>query len=334
MERGERACSGCVVAGGGKRQRIEASAADRAVADVAPDKGAKELEPGGLSRSVVAVVNGRILGNEPASRGLEAGPDIGRRMKSEVSNLDEAVREDVLDEAAEEANGRKSDRLSVLGAEGDTTVSDLEEAAIGDADAVGVAAQVAKDLLGPGEGRLGVDDPTELGQALHQEIESVGDTKVIEALKGAIFVEAAQGGHHLAAKERPHDVDGKEKARVGAHPAGAVVGEPSGGDDAVNVWVEAEIAGPGVKDRGDSERGAEARAAELKERATGSGKKGIEEHFATVERQRAELARQGEDDMKVLDRKRARLARCKPALRRQRLALGTVAVAARVIRRM
>jgi len=42
---------------------------------------------------------------------------------------------------------------------GDAIVGDLDEPMVGDSDAVRIAAQVAQDLLGPGEGLLAVDHP-------------------------------------------------------------------------------------------------------------------------------------------------------------------------------
>jgi len=39
-------------------------------------------------------------------------------------------------------------------------------ATVGDGDAVGVAAEIAEHLFGPGERRLGVDDPLDPGQGV------------------------------------------------------------------------------------------------------------------------------------------------------------------------
>ena len=49
--------------------------------------------------------------------------------------------------------------LVVLDGEGDLASLEVDDAVVGDGHAVGVAAQVAEDLLGSAEGRLGVDDP-------------------------------------------------------------------------------------------------------------------------------------------------------------------------------
>ena len=50
----------------------------------------------------------------------------------------------------------------VLIGEGDVLIGDLDEPRVGDRRAMGVAREIAENLLGPAEGRLGVDDPVDL----------------------------------------------------------------------------------------------------------------------------------------------------------------------------
>ena len=52
----------------------------------------------------------------------------------------------------------------VLIGEGDVLIGDLDEPRVGDRRAMGVAREIAENLLGPAEGRLGVDDPVDLSQ--------------------------------------------------------------------------------------------------------------------------------------------------------------------------
>src|SRR5712691_795677 len=47
----------------------------------------------------------------------------------------------------------------VLVAKGDAALVEAEQAAVRDGDAVGVAGEIGEHRLGPGEGRLGVDEP-------------------------------------------------------------------------------------------------------------------------------------------------------------------------------
>ena len=60
----------------------------------------------------------------------------------------------------------------VAPAEADLPVVEGEESVVGDGDAVSVAAEVVEDLLGAGEGGLGVDDP--LGLAEGPEVAGEG----------------------------------------------------------------------------------------------------------------------------------------------------------------
>ena len=52
----------------------------------------------------------------------------------------------------------------VLPGEADLPVGEPHQAAVGDGNTMGVAAEIAEHLLRPGERRLGVDDPLDPGQ--------------------------------------------------------------------------------------------------------------------------------------------------------------------------
>ena len=47
----------------------------------------------------------------------------------------------------------------ILPAEGDLVVLEGDEAMVGDGDAMGVAAEIAEDVMGAAEGWFGIDDP-------------------------------------------------------------------------------------------------------------------------------------------------------------------------------
>jgi hypothetical protein len=47
----------------------------------------------------------------------------------------------------------------IFPAEGDLVVLEGHEAMVGDGDAMGVAAEIAEDVMGPAEGWFGIDDP-------------------------------------------------------------------------------------------------------------------------------------------------------------------------------
>jgi hypothetical protein len=85
--------------------------------------------------------------------------------QAEVADTDEAVRDDVEQEATEELVDIERHDLHAVAvsivtpAEVDATIGEREEAVVREGDTVGVAAEVGEDVLGPREGRLAVDDP-------------------------------------------------------------------------------------------------------------------------------------------------------------------------------
>ena len=85
--------------------------------------------------------------------------------ESEVTNAMEAVGQGVEQEAPDELVGLQTHGLYgavvaiVLPGEPDMFVVAGLDAAVGDGDAMGVAAEIGENLRGSAEGLLGVDDP-------------------------------------------------------------------------------------------------------------------------------------------------------------------------------
>ena len=84
-----------------------------------------------------------------------------------VANLDQALREDVQTEAAEELDQSELHFFApafvgiIFIAEKDSASSLIqgEQTPVADGDAVGVAGKISKHRFGPGEGLLAIDDP-------------------------------------------------------------------------------------------------------------------------------------------------------------------------------
>ena len=148
----------------------------------------------------------------------------------------------------------------VAPAEADLTVLDGEEAVVGDGDAVGVLAEVVEDLVGPGEGALGVDDPLGLAEGLEVASEGVG---VIERGEGVAELEPAGAEGLLeqfeeeAAEQAGEDANGEEEAGAAGDPAVTVGSDAAAGDDAVQVGVKREHLPPGMQDGEEADLGAE-----------------------------------------------------------------------------
>lgn len=52
-------------------------------------------------------------------------------------------------------------RSIILPSEGDLVSIDVDEAGVGDGNAMGIAAEIGQHLFGSGKGRLGIDDPVD-----------------------------------------------------------------------------------------------------------------------------------------------------------------------------
>ena len=106
-----------------------------------------------------------------------ATPAIGE--KSEVADADQALRQNVDQEAAQELIcGDRHDLLLaavriVFPAKGDSIILERHQSMVGDGDAVSIAGEIVQNMLGTAEGWLGIDDPVlakELSEKLAKAI--------------------------------------------------------------------------------------------------------------------------------------------------------------------
>ena len=186
--------------------------------------------------------------------------------EAEVADVVEVFGQDMEQEAADELFGGEGQGLEaavmavVAPAEADLTVLDGEEAVVGDGDAVGVAAEVVEDLVGAGEGALGVDDPLGLAEGLEVAGEGVG---IVESGEGVAELEPAGAEGLLeqfeeeAAEQAGEDPDGEEETGAAGDPAVTVGSDAAAGDDAVQVGVKREHLPPGMQDGEEADLGTE-----------------------------------------------------------------------------
>jgi hypothetical protein len=122
--------------------------------------------------------------------------------EADVADPVEAIGHGVLQEATNEFVGRERHDLGfavlpiVLPGEADLAVVEPDQATVGDGDAVSVAAEISEHLLGPGERRLGVDDPVDLGCRVEPSGERGGVGQARERAGKAEFV-VGEGGAQL-----------------------------------------------------------------------------------------------------------------------------------------
>ena len=107
----------------------------------------------------------------------------------------------------------------VAPAEADLTVLNGEEAVVGDGDAVGVLAEVVEDLVGAGEGALGVDDPLGLAEGLEVAGEGVG---IVESGEGMAELEPA-GRKACWSSSRKRRRNRRDRTRTGRKKPGRQV---------------------------------------------------------------------------------------------------------------
>ncbi len=136
-------------------------------------------------------------------------------------------------------------------AKGDLVACQGNEAMVGNRDAMGVGAQIVKDIFWPPEGRFAVDDPVPTEEWAQERGESLGRS---ERLQLAVEAQLAlgeglfQSGDELAPKDPCQDRDGKKEAATGFEPAVVVGREPAGGEHTMDVRMMLELLVPGVED--------------------------------------------------------------------------------------
>jgi hypothetical protein len=131
--------------------------------------------------------------------------------ESEVTNAMEAVGQGVEQEAPDELVGLQTHGLYgavvaiVLPGEADMVVVAGLDAAVGDGDAMGVAAEIGENLRGSAEGLLGVDDPIDApsGGQMGGESGGVGQIGEIAEESEALRAEGGLQAFEEQAAEQP-----------------------------------------------------------------------------------------------------------------------------------
>ena len=281
------------------------------------------------------------MGQEHAAL-REGGGAAAIGEQAEMANADEAVGDDVEQEAAEELVDLELHDLDAVAvgivapAEADAALGEGDEPIVGERDPMGVATEVGEHVLGPGEGRLTVDDPGLGAEFLEPggKRRRLGEgSQAPGEMQSAPVEGPPQAGETPAAEDLRQGADGEEEGGPGGNPARAVPGERSARDDAVDVHVLGEGLAPGVEDGGDAEVTAEmARvAAEAQEGGGGGVEQETVEELGVALGERVEGVGQGEDDVEVRNGQDLTPTGGEPALGGHALALGAVAVATRVV---
>ena len=208
---------------------------------------------------------------------------------------------------------------------------------VGNRHAVCVASQILEDPFGSPQGWLNVNDPSDCGSLIAQELEGGRVCQGMElALEAKLALaecrpEGLQENLPEVVAEHAHRQE--EGGLAAGDPAGAVGRDAAAGYDAMQVRVQVQILSPGVKHCQEADGGAQQPRVCCRFQQSSGG--GVEEEvvnrFGILQRQPADLLRQGEYYMEVGDWQKLRLPLCKPAGASRGLAFWAVAIPARVI---
>ncbi len=159
-------------------------------------------------------------------------------------------------EAAEELVCRQAhDALPVAmrgvsPAEADLAVSEGDQPAVGDADAMGIRAKIAQSVFWSAEGPFGVDDPV----VAEQDSEPGGEAawfrercEMAVELEPAFAERGPETCEELAPEDASEHLHRQEEGAPRTDPAGVIRCKPTGGDDAVDVRMVLQTLVPGVE---------------------------------------------------------------------------------------
>lgn len=145
---------------------------------------------------------------KPAKTDPVAAVAIGE--KAEVAHAVEAGGKDMKEKSADELVRMKAHNLLtvttiapiVLPSEGDMAVIDLNEAAVGDGDAVCISAEIGKHLVRAAEWRLCLDDPFDAARTCEVAGEGLVIVEIRQLVEETEFA-ASKGILESGQKESP-----------------------------------------------------------------------------------------------------------------------------------
>jgi len=183
---------------------------------------AQDLLSAGFFGSLVVGLRRRGLADGSAD-GFEGFLSVGVGEEAEEADFMEAGRENVEREAAYKLMGVEGDGVdlflfAVFRAEGDFAVFDVFDAVVMDGDAVGVATEVIKDLLGTAERSLCIDGPAFLFGGVEQSMEGgrVGERRELSMEAEVPGVEEAEQSVAIVNRASPYFLRKLSALRFGA----------------------------------------------------------------------------------------------------------------------
>ncbi len=263
--------------------------------------------------------------------------------ETEVPDADEATREYMQQEATQEfvhVQSQESLFVFVSGvspAEGDLVVQEGSEPAVGNRNAMGVSAEIAKHLIGSAERRFAVDHPAGRVKLTDQNPKQFG---LSQAAKQAVKLELSRSVsllerfEKLAAEDFAENPFRKKEAIIWrAHPMGVIARQTAGSHDTVDVGMMLELLIPGVEDAEEADLGAEMLGVRgnFDQGLSAAAEQQPVDHFFVLQGERGQLVGEREDDVSIGRGEQFGTSRGQPSIARLALTLRAVPIPAGIV---
>jgi len=174
-----------------------------------------------------------------------------------VTNAMEAIRQYMEEEPAHELADLDAHDLALvtttfavnLPAEGNVGLVEIEQAAVGDSDPMGVACEIGQKLLWPGEGLLRVHPPFDAAQRRESDGKGRGFVEIAEIAKELQFTSVEccrQAFEEEPPKQAGEHANREKESGPAGDPTLAVGRDAAARNDAVKMRVQLESLAPGV----------------------------------------------------------------------------------------
>ena len=282
----------------------------------------------------------RHLHELPAQSELLCAVAIGQ--ETEIANTLESVGKNVKQEPTDEFVSTERHRLVavviaiILPAKLNLTVIDIEQAIVGDGDAVRVSCDVLEDLFRSGKGALRVNHPILLLGRRDVTQEGVAHPKGFQGGK-ELQISGVEGLAEIIEKQstkqtRQHENGQKERAPAG-NPSRAIHGNAPTRNHAVQMRMVKKSLAPSVEYREESDLSAKMLGVSRNgaQRLARGPKQNVVDDLLVLKGNGGDGLRQGEDHVKILSVEELGSTVFQPLGARQRLAFWAVAIAAAVV---
>jgi hypothetical protein len=130
---------------------------------------------------------------------------------------------------------------------------------VGDGNAMGVPAEILEHIVGPAEGRFGVDDPVFSEQWSEPGSEDLGlreQSQIAGEVQLVMLKSRLETGDEVAAKHTSEYLNGEKEARARSNLASVIERKAAGGNNAVNMGMKLDLLVPGMKHAEEADLGA------------------------------------------------------------------------------